>query len=611
VVSLTAHAADGYHFVGWSGDATGITNPVSVTMDAAKHVTATFAINTYALDVSVTGSGSVNKDPDQSVYDHGTLVTLTAVPALGFSFVGWSGDATGSANPTTVTMDAAKHVTATFAINMYSLNLTVVGSGTVAKDPDQASFSHGTVVTLTATPAVGYHFVGWSGDVSGSTNPTTVTMDAVKNVTATFALTTYVLDVSTAGSGTVTRNPDQPDYAPGTVVTLTAAPAAGNSFVGWSGAIAGYTNPQTVTMDGNKSVTAEFTLGGYTLAVTTSGDGTGSVTRNPNYALYAPGSVVTVTATAQYLSTFTGWSGDLTGAGSPQLLTMNGDKSVNAGFVANSYHLTTVADAAAGGSVGRLPDVDVYGPEVVTVTALPLPGWEFRGWCGDTTGADNPVGYPMRGDATIVGIFNEVGSPNVQVLSPNGGETVNVGSDVDIEWVASGPEGVSVVDVMLSRTGPSGSYETIATGVANTGSYTWNASGASSTNAFIRLVAHSAGSGPAGWDISDRRFELGGGALAVDEARVTELNLLPISPNPARGQVRLEFLLPTEANVNLSIIDITGRRVGTVASGTFGAGHHPMTWGGRGDQGRVAPGVYFLRLVAGNRTITRRFVYLQ
>jgi len=69
---------------------------------------------TYALTTSVVGSGTVTRTPDAGVYDESTVVTAEAVPAAGWSFTGWSGDLTGTTNPNTVTMDAAKTVTATF-----------------------------------------------------------------------------------------------------------------------------------------------------------------------------------------------------------------------------------------------------------------------------------------------------------------------------------------------------------------------------------------------------------------------------------------------------------------------------------------------------------------
>ncbi len=69
-----------------------------------------------------------------------------------------------------------------FAINITATN------GTIAKSPDKATYDTGSTVQLTATPATGYQFDGWSGDASGTTNPVSVTMNSAKNITAQFSL---------------------------------------------------------------------------------------------------------------------------------------------------------------------------------------------------------------------------------------------------------------------------------------------------------------------------------------------------------------------------------------------------------------------------------------
>jgi uncharacterized repeat protein (TIGR02543 family) len=69
---------------------------------------------------------------------------------------------------------------------MYTVTVSKVGSGNVTLDPPGGTYNAGTAVTLTATPAPGFHFSGWSGDLNGSDNPATLTMDGDKNVTATF-----------------------------------------------------------------------------------------------------------------------------------------------------------------------------------------------------------------------------------------------------------------------------------------------------------------------------------------------------------------------------------------------------------------------------------------
>ena len=212
LVTLTASPATGWHFTGWTGDLVGSANPAPVTMDANKTVTATFTIDQYALDVAVVGSGSVTKAPDQATYAYGSLVTLTASPAIGWHFSGWSGDTSGTANPVALTMDRPKSATAAFTVNMYALATTVIGSGTLTKQPDQASYPYGMAVTLTAASGTGYHFAGWSGDTLTAANPLALVMTRDRSLTATFSIDTFALSVATSGPGTVAKSPDQPCY---------------------------------------------------------------------------------------------------------------------------------------------------------------------------------------------------------------------------------------------------------------------------------------------------------------------------------------------------------------------------------------------------------------
>jgi uncharacterized repeat protein (TIGR02543 family) len=216
----------------------------------------------YTLTFNVTGSGSVARSPDASSYALGAVVTLTAAPAAGYGFSGWSGHLAGTVNPTTVVMNGNKTVTATFtALPSYILTTMAFPSscGTVEKSPSQSSYLSGTVVTLTSTPATGYTFTGWSGDLTGHANPAALTMSGNKTVTASFAVAaSCTLSVIVAGSGFVVKSPNMSSYPCGTVVTLTATPTGGDPFSGWSGDLTGTTNPTTVTMNSDKTVTATF-----------------------------------------------------------------------------------------------------------------------------------------------------------------------------------------------------------------------------------------------------------------------------------------------------------------------------------------------------------------
>jgi hypothetical protein len=225
-------------------------------------------------DVAPVGSGSVTLNPAGGIYDPDTVVTLTAEPEEGFVFSGWSGDLTGSENPATITMDADKIVTATF-VDMgerYTLEVLIDGSGSVTLNPAGGIYDPGTVVTLTAEPEEGFVFSEWSGDLTGSENPATITMDTNKTVTAAFIEVdqyTLAVEVDPVGSGSVTLDPAGGTYNDGTVVTLTAVPEAGFVFSEWSGDLTGSENPATITMDADKTVTATF----IALDLDTDGDG--------------------------------------------------------------------------------------------------------------------------------------------------------------------------------------------------------------------------------------------------------------------------------------------------------------------------------------------------
>ncbi len=393
-VTVTATPAAGFQFSGWSGDASGTTNPLTVTMTANKNITATFTAApaaSYTLTTNTTGSGTVVKNPNQATYPSGSTVSLTATPAAGFTFASWSGDATGSTNPLTVTMTANKSITATFtaapagqSVTSYTLvnadtggdiqalapgttlnlatlptirlnirantNPATVGSvvlvlgGAAARNQTESVAPYalfgdnGAGVYNSWTPGVGNYTLTATPYTAGGGGGTAGTPLSIGfSVTNQTAAASYTLTIGTVGSGTVTKNPNQATYPSGSTVSLTATPAAGYQFSGWSGDASGTANPLSVPMTGNKNITATFTATPattYTLTVTTVGSGT--VTKNPNQATYPSGSTVSLTATAAASFTFASWSGDATGSTNPLTVTMTANKSITATFTAIS-----------------------------------------------------------------------------------------------------------------------------------------------------------------------------------------------------------------------------------------------------------------------------------
>lgn len=116
VVSLTAAASPGWTFTGWGGDASGTLNPLLFMITANSSVTATFTQDEYTLTVVIDPleKGSVSIDPVEDTYLYGDDVTLTAVAIPGWYFTGWSGGASGTDNPLTITIEGDTSITANF-----------------------------------------------------------------------------------------------------------------------------------------------------------------------------------------------------------------------------------------------------------------------------------------------------------------------------------------------------------------------------------------------------------------------------------------------------------------------------------------------------------------
>ena len=230
------------------------------------------ALNTYTLTVSKagTGTGTVTSNPAgiscgadcTQPYNYNTAVTLTATPAANSTFASWSGDCNASGQ---VTMTANKACTATFTLRTYTLTYTAGAHGTISGTSPQTVNYGASGTPVTPNPSAGYHFVNWS---DGSTaNPRTDTnVTANKSVTASFAITSYTLTVTKAGTGTgtVTSSPagitcgadcTQP-YNYNTAVTLTATPVANSTFTSWTGDC---NASGQVTITANKACTATFT----------------------------------------------------------------------------------------------------------------------------------------------------------------------------------------------------------------------------------------------------------------------------------------------------------------------------------------------------------------
>jgi hypothetical protein len=290
VATLSAAAATGSAFTGWSGDCA--SDPCSVRMDQPRTVVATFqAQSTLTVALAGNGAGSVTgpgiacgADCGET-YLQGANVTLTATPAPGSQFAGWSGacaNATGTCSPQ---MTGAVSVTATFQPILFPLTVSRTGSGApfvrlAAPGIDcgtdcSESYPSGTDVGIAHEPLPGApatRFDGWTGCSGGTGDPCTVSMTAARTVTAAFTRL-FLLEVTVAGpAGTrVASAPAGIDCRPtgpsdcaesydGGQVTLFATPT--DIFDSWTGDCAASTGPTcTLTMNADRTVGAVFEFG--------------------------------------------------------------------------------------------------------------------------------------------------------------------------------------------------------------------------------------------------------------------------------------------------------------------------------------------------------------
>ncbi len=457
MTTLNAVAATGSTFTGWTGGTCTGTGSCTLTMNAAVTVTATFTLDTYALTVTRTGNGSVTSTPAgiacgvdcSGIYNHGQSVTLMQSASTGSTFTGWGGACSGTA-ACTVSMTAARTVTATFTVDQHLLSVTRdgTGMGTVTGGAIScgatcmANVEYGTVVTLSAAPLIGSTFGGWSGACTGS-GSCMVTMDMARSVTATFTLNTYSLMVAQDGTGTgsvtgpgISCGTDcMETFGHGDIVTLTATPSADSTFTGWS-ACAG-TGSCAVTMDMAKTVTATFTIKSYALSVTTTGPGTvtgtGIACGTDCTEAFTHGTPVTLTANTPGGSTFAGWGGSCSGIGSCTV-TMTMAHTVIATWTVDQHTLTVMRNGNGRGDVTGTgitcgtdcsETVDYNTP--ITLTATPSTAdatrSTFAGWSGACTGFGTCT-VPMTAAATVTATFDL--APNL-IFASSGVYTGNLG----------------------------------------------------------------------------------------------------------------------------------------------------------------------------------------
>jgi preprotein translocase subunit YajC/ribosomal protein L21E len=440
VVNLVATPDTGYGFVNWTGDVGTVANvnaaSTSITMNGDYSLTANFEeLAEYDLTTSSTTGGSVTVPGEGTfTYYDGTVVNLVATANSGYYFINWTGDVGTITNvnapTTTVTMNDNYSITANFEQippGKVALTTSSTAGGSVTT-PGEGAFLYnvGEVVSLVASPASGYRFVNWTGNVGTIANvnaaSTTITMNGDYSITANF-MAVYDLTISsTAGGSVTTPGVGTFTYDGGTVVNLVATANSGYYFINWTGDVGTITNVNapttTVTVNDNYSITANFEqIPPGKVVLTTSSTAGGSVTTPGEGAfLYNVGEVVSLVAEAEEGYRFVNWTGDVgtiadVNAASTTV-TMDDDYSITASFVKLVIQYDLTISSTDGGSV-TVPGEGTFAFDegtVVNLEAVPeSSSWRFVNWTGDVGTAANVnsaiTTITMNGDYTITANF--------------------------------------------------------------------------------------------------------------------------------------------------------------------------------------------------------------
>ena len=405
-VTLTATANYGYHFVSWSNGATTPTITVSATQDTL--LTATFAASQFSV-VAQSANTTMGSVSGSTTVDYMTAVTLTATANYGYHFTGWSNGLTAESIMLMVTSDTV--VTASFDYNQYTVT-GLSGNSAMGSVSGTATVNYLQTVTLTATPATGYHFVSWS---NGAPSPTiTVTADADKTLTATFAISAFTVIGQSANatmgsvSGTATV-----DYLQ--TVTLTATANYGYHFTGWS--TGETTETITVTATGDMTVTAYFDYNQYTITGQSDDAETGSVNGSATVDYL---STVTLTAVPAEHYVFVMWTDGNTD--NPRTVTATQDSLLTATFTLGSYSVTLTADETMGSVSGA--GSYIYGTSA-TISATAVEHYHFLRWSDGVS--TNPRSIVVEDDITLQALF-AIDTHSVSITATNGGLTTGAGS---------------------------------------------------------------------------------------------------------------------------------------------------------------------------------------
>lgn len=521
-IVLRANPSEGYLFEEWQGDLTGSQNPAELFIRRNLNITALFSELQYQLNITIIGEGEVIQEV--------IAAEITGSQEL------QEPESDSSAEPPRNIQERDQDLR---QIEREGGNELRSQSGDLSTAQDRVNparpgtvqpTSTGNIVTqdfrgitvnqavasyrLTAEPAEGWTFDRWEGDLTGNENPVDIVVDEDKDITAVFVeeqIEEFELTVTASGQGSFTLDPALATYPDGTDVTLTATPETGWRFGQWSGDLNTTDNPATLTMDSDKTVTAEFEQeGSAEVTITTQpGETTAGVAILPAPAVTLldgfgdPVSGVTVTASLNQ-------NGFKAGSTTQATTDDNGTATFD-NFV--------IETAAAGYQITFDPEGDEF------------PSRTSTGFTVIEAGAE-------AGNSTAVvpdGVAGELTQIEISVRDAFGNPVGGVASDISLEVVSGDNEGASFNDVSDDGNGIySASYTPTAAG-ADQISITLGGSAISGSPFSSTVITSSVSSANSSVTVDPSELQAGNSSTVTITLRDSENN--PVSGSESNIQI--------------------------------------------------------------------------
>ncbi len=574
-----------------------------------------FAVN-HTITASAGTGGSINPSGAVPVVDGADQAfTITPDSCYSVAQVVVDGDSLGALTSYTFNAVSSDHtITASFAAATDTVVASAGSGGSVSPaGPIPVACGDSLAVTIAPDSCHTVADVLVDGASVGAVTAYTFSeVTANHTISASFAAVTDTVfasagvggSVGPSGAVTVTCGDDQAfTITPDSCYSVAQVVVDGDSL----GALTGYT---FTGVSANHTLSATFAQNGYT--VTASADSGGTIT--PAGAVnVACGDSLAFAVSPDSCHTVSAVLVDGFSIGPVAGYTFHdvtADHTIQAAF--DPVMFTIDASADSGGTISPSGSVPVACGDDAGFTMSPSPGFGVLDVLVDGSSVGSVSSYTFPGvsaDHTIAASFHDVQCPAVTVESPNGGETLVVGADTLLTWTAGDNVGVTCVDLLLSRSGAGGPFDTLAACLPDSGSYLWTVTGPTTSDALLKVVAHD-GAGNSCEDVSDAAFSVEE-AVAVPEIAITSFALPAVNPNPAHGVARISFSVPSESRVRLRVFDALGRVVTTLADRSFAPGRYTVTWNGAGDSGRPASGIYFIQLQAPGTNLVQRVLLIR